>query len=71
LPGAYPIVAALDHSVREQHPGYSISVTGLSAIAAHNSAAMIENLNRSGDRRGGVYRSCLSLVSGDVREHWL
>ena len=44
-----PIVAALDRalaSVRAQHPGYSISVTSLSAIAARNSAAMIEKLNR-------------------------
>ena len=44
-----PIVAALDHalaSVRTQHPGYTISVTSLSAIAARNSASMIEKLNR-------------------------
>ncbi len=44
-----PIVAALDHalvSVRTQHPGYTISVTSLSAIAARNSANMIEKLNR-------------------------
>ena len=43
-----PIVAALDRalaSVRTQHPGYTISVTSLSAIAARNSAAMIEKLN--------------------------
>ena len=32
--------------VRAQHPGYSISVTGLSAIAARNSANMIDKLNR-------------------------
>ncbi|MGA7803005.1 efflux RND transporter permease subunit [Bradyrhizobium sp.] len=44
-----PIVAALDRalaSVRSQHPGYTISVTSLSAIAARNSAGMIEKLNR-------------------------
>jgi uncharacterized protein len=44
-----PIVAGLDRalaSVRAQHPGYTISVTSLSAIAARNSAAMIEKLNR-------------------------
>jgi predicted RND superfamily exporter protein len=44
-----PIVAALDRAlapVRAQHPGYTISVTSLSAIAARNSAAMIEKLNR-------------------------
>ena len=32
--------------VREKHPGYEIAVTGLSAIAARNSANMIEKLNR-------------------------
>ena len=44
-----PIVAGLDRalaSVRAQHPGYTVSVTSLSAIAARNSAAMIEKLNR-------------------------
>ncbi|WP_034996366.1 efflux RND transporter permease subunit [Beijerinckia mobilis] len=44
-----PIVIALDKAlqpVREAHPGFKISVTGLSAIAARNSAAMIEKLNR-------------------------
>ena len=43
-----PIVASLDRalaSVRAQHPGYTISVTSLSAIAARNSARMIEKLN--------------------------
>ena len=33
-------------SVRVQYPGYTISVTSLSAIAARNSASMIEKLNR-------------------------
>jgi predicted RND superfamily exporter protein len=44
-----PVVEKLDHSldtVRKQHPGYEIAVTGLSAIAARNSANMIEKLNR-------------------------
>jgi len=44
-----PIIAALDHalaSVRAEHPDYTISVTSLSAIAARNSASMIEKLNR-------------------------
>jgi predicted RND superfamily exporter protein len=44
-----PIVAALDRalgSVRTQHADYTISVTSLAAIAARNSAAMIEKLNR-------------------------
>jgi predicted RND superfamily exporter protein len=44
-----PVVEKLDtalNSVRQQHPGYEIAVTGLSAIAARNSASMIEKLNR-------------------------
>ena len=44
-----PVVDALGKSlakVRVKHPGYSISVTGLAAIAARNSANMIEKLNR-------------------------
>jgi uncharacterized protein len=44
-----PVVDKLDtelNVVREKHPGYEIAVTGLSAIAARNSANMIEKLNR-------------------------
>jgi predicted RND superfamily exporter protein len=44
-----PVVEKLDQaldSVRKEHPGYEIAVTGLSAIAARNSASMIEKLNR-------------------------
>ena len=44
-----PVVDKLDHAldtVRKEHPGYEIAVTGLSAIAARNSASMIEKLNR-------------------------
>src|SRR5437868_913618 len=44
-----PVVENLDHAldtVRAEHPGYEIAVTGLSAIAARNSANMIEKLNR-------------------------
>jgi len=44
-----PILASLNRAldtVRTQHPGYMISVTSLSALAAHNSARMIEKLNR-------------------------
>ena len=44
-----PVVEKLDHSldaVRKKHPGYEIAVTGLSAIAARNSANMIDKLNR-------------------------
>src|SRR5246127_448691 len=44
-----PVVDKLDaelNAVREKHPGYEIAVTGLAAIAARNSAGMIEKLNR-------------------------
>src|ERR1700726_4227103 len=44
-----PVVENLDQAleaVRKAHPGYEIAVTGLSAIAARNSANMIEKLNR-------------------------
>src|SRR6202045_290795 len=44
-----PVVEKLDaalSAVRAKHPGYEIAVTGLSAIAARNSANMIEKLNR-------------------------
>src|SRR6202166_2600910 len=44
-----PVVEKLDaalNTVRANHPGYEIAVTGLSAIAARNSANMIEKLNR-------------------------
>ncbi|MES2751119.1 MAG: MMPL family transporter [Pseudomonadota bacterium] len=43
-----PTVEKLDaamRTVREAHPGYLVAVTGLSAIAARNSAAMISKLN--------------------------
>ncbi len=43
-----PIVGQLEtalNAVRAAHPGYRISVTGLSVIAAQNSARMIERLN--------------------------
>jgi len=45
-----PVVDSLDaalNDVRAEHPGYEISVTGLSAIAARNSAGMIGKLNRA------------------------
>jgi hypothetical protein len=44
------VVDSLDgalNAVRTAHPGYSVSVTGLSAIAARNSADMIGKLNRA------------------------
>ena len=43
-----PVIEGLDKAlgdVRAKHPGYTISVTGLSAIAARNSASMIGRLN--------------------------
>src|SRR5260370_19271543 len=43
-----PVVEKLDaelDAVRKKHPGYEIAVTGLSAIAARNSANMIPKLN--------------------------
>ena len=50
LPTLVPIVDRLDvrlNAVRAAHPGYAISVTGLSVIAARNSADMINALNRA------------------------
>ncbi|HWG06597.1 MAG TPA: MMPL family transporter [Beijerinckiaceae bacterium] len=44
-----PVVNNLDEAldaVRARHPGFTISVTGLSVIAARNSAEMIGKLNR-------------------------
>ena len=44
-----PVVDQLDHSldqIRTGNPGYTVAVTGLSVIAARNSGAMIEKLNR-------------------------
>jgi predicted RND superfamily exporter protein len=44
-----PIIDKLNvelNAVRAKHPGYQIAVTGLSAIAARNSADMIGKLNR-------------------------
>jgi predicted RND superfamily exporter protein len=44
-----PVIESLDHAlndVRAKHPGYEIAVTGLSAVAARNSANMIGKLNR-------------------------
>ena len=45
-----PVIEQLDktlNTVRAAHPGYKISVTGLSAIAARNSASMIGKLNKA------------------------
>ena len=41
-----PVIDKLDKAldkVRAEHPGFEIAVTGLSAIAARNSANMIES----------------------------
>lgn len=46
LPVVQRLETALD-AVRQAHPGFRISVTGLAAIAARNSAAMIGQLNAS------------------------
>jgi uncharacterized protein len=46
LPVVHKLDAALDE-VRKMHQGYRISVTGLSAIAARNSANMIGKLNQA------------------------
>ncbi|MDO8397424.1 MAG: MMPL family transporter [Bradyrhizobium sp.] len=43
-----PVVDKLDaalNTIRKKHPGFEIAVTGLSAIAARNSANMISKLN--------------------------
>jgi len=45
-----PVIETLDKALdaaRARHPGYKMSVTGLSAIAARNSATMIDKLNRA------------------------
>ena len=45
-----PVVEKVDHAldeVRRAHPGYRLSVTGLPAIAARNSARMIGQLDES------------------------
>jgi predicted RND superfamily exporter protein len=46
LPTIIKLDRALDE-VRKAHPGYRISVTGLAAIAARNSASMIGKLNQA------------------------
>jgi predicted RND superfamily exporter protein len=46
LPVVQKLDSALDE-VRKAHPGYEIAVTGLSAIAARNSANMIGKLNQA------------------------
>ena len=55
LPVVAKVDAALD-KVRTAYPGYRISVTGLPAVAARNSARMISQLNES-------IPACVALVS--------
>jgi hypothetical protein len=53
-----PIVDSLNkalNAAQSKHPGYKISLTDLSVIAAKNSAAMIEKLNP------GLMISCSSV----------
>ena len=71
-----PVVQKLDHAlddVRKEHPGYEIAVTGLSAIAARNSASMIEKLNRglTIEFAAGrdLHRAGVPLGGGDVLLH--
>ncbi|MEX0841760.1 MAG: MMPL family transporter [Xanthobacteraceae bacterium] len=45
-----PVIDSLERAFADlsaMHPGYTISVTGLSAVAARNSASMIGKLNRA------------------------
>jgi uncharacterized protein len=45
-----PVIRTMDRelaAVRAKHPGYKIAVTGLSAIAARNSATMIDRLSQA------------------------
>jgi hypothetical protein len=46
LPVVHKLDAALEEA-RKAHPGFKISVTGLPAIAARNSASMIHQLNEA------------------------
>ena len=60
-----PIVNQLDerlNAVRARHPGYAISVTGLSVIAARNSAAMIGKLNRGLTAEFGFVAAFIGLA---------
>jgi len=60
-----PVVEKIDHAldaVRKEHPGYEISVTGLPAIAARNSARMIDQLDESIPICVGVAAALLGLA---------
>lgn len=65
-----PIVSDLDRalaSIRQAHPGYAISVTSLSAIAARNSAQMIDKLSRGITVEVVFIAAGLGLVFRSVR----
>ena len=63
--------------MREAHPGYEIAVTGLSAIAARNSASMIGKLNQALTIEivfvaafiGLAFRSLIVMLVSDPARH--
>jgi hypothetical protein len=60
-----PTIEKLDHAmaaVRHAHPGYDIAVTGLSAIAARNSASMISKLNHGLTIEFGLVAAFIGLA---------
>jgi len=60
-----PTVEKLDAAmgaVRRANPGYQISVTGLSAIAARNSSSMIDKLNRGLTIEFGLVAAFIGLA---------
>jgi len=60
-----PTVERLDTAmaaVRHAHPGYEIAVTGLSAIAARNSASMISKLNHGLTIEFGLVAAFIGLA---------
>ncbi|CEG10399.1 efflux transporter, putative, hydrophobe/amphiphile efflux-3 (HAE3) family [Afipia felis] len=60
-----PTVNKLDAAmaeVRQAHPGYQIAVTGLSAIAARNSASMIDKLNHGLTIEFGLVAAFIGLA---------
>lgn len=65
LPVVVKVDTALD-PVRAAHPGYRISVTGLPAIAARNSARMIGQLNASLPACVGLAAALLGLAFRSV-----
>jgi predicted RND superfamily exporter protein len=64
-----PVVEKLDKAmatVRHAHPGYQIAVTGLSAIAARNSADMIGKLNHGLTVEFGLVAAFIGLAFRSV-----